>query len=74
MLVKVKLFATFRTGRFKAKDSIMDEGTTVGWVVDSLHLPREELGIIFLNGHAVTPETVLNDGDTLSIFPMVGGG
>lgn len=74
MLVKVKLFATFRKGRFKEKDSIIDEGRTVGWVVDSLHLPRGELGIIFLNGHAVELEAVLNDGDTLSIFPMVGGG
>jgi len=74
MLVKVKLFATFRKERFKEKDMILDEGCTVGWVVDYLAITRQELGIIFLNGQATTNECVLQEGDTLSIFPMVGGG
>ena len=74
MQVKVKLFATFRKGRFREKDMELDESCTVGWVIDYLNLPREELGVVFLNGLAAEPEQVLHEGDTLSIFPMVGGG
>ncbi|NLM89552.1 MAG: MoaD/ThiS family protein, partial [Syntrophomonadaceae bacterium] len=32
------------------------------------------LGIIYLNGLAASADTTLHQGDTLSIFPMVGGG
>ncbi len=74
MLVKVKLFATFRKGRFKEKDMTLDEDCTVGWVVDHLTIPRQDLGILFLNGQTTTNDEVLKEGDTLSIFPMVGGG
>ncbi len=74
MLVKVKLFATFRQGRFREQDMELDEACTVGWVVDHLKIPRKELGIVFLNGLATSAEGVLQAGDTLSIFPLVGGG
>lgn len=74
MRVKVKLFATFRKGRFKEKDMDLNEACTVGWVIDHLKLPRRELGVVFLNGLSVTDDGVLQEGDTLSIFPMVGGG
>lgn len=74
MLVKIKLFATFRKGRFREKEMELDEGCTVDWIINHLAIPRRELGVIFLNGLATTPEGVLHDGDTLSIFPMVGGG
>jgi molybdopterin synthase sulfur carrier subunit len=74
MLVKVKLFANFRKGRFRENDMELEEGCTVGQIVDQLKIPRKELGVVFLNGLATTLESVLQAGDTLSIFPMVGGG
>lgn len=74
MRVRVKLFATFRKGRFKEKEMELDEGCTVGWVIDCLRLPRKELGVVFLNGLSVSDDRQLLAGDTLSIFPMVGGG
>jgi len=74
MIVKVKLFATFRKERFREKEMELAEGCTVDWVINHLAIPRRELGVISLNGLAITPEGVLHDGDTLSIFPMVGGG
>lgn len=74
MLVKVKLFANFRKGRFREKDMELEEGCTVGQIVDQLKIPRKELGVVFMNGLATTLESVLQAGDTLSIFPMVGGG
>ena len=74
MLIKVKLFANFRKGRFREKDMELEEGCTVGQIVDQLKIPRKELGVVFMNGLATTLESVLQAGDTLSIFPMVGGG
>ena len=74
MQVKVKLFATFRKGRFKEQDMFFPEETCVGRVIDELRIARKELGIVFLNGHATDSENMLQDRDTLSIFPMVGGG
>lgn len=74
MQVNVKLFATFRQGRFREKLMELDGDCTVSWVIDQLAIPRRELGVIFLNGLSTAPEQVLQEGDTLSIFPMVGGG
>lgn len=74
MQVKIKLSATFCKGRFREKDMELDEGCTVDWVINHLAIPRRELGVVFLNGLVTTPEGILHDGDTLSIFPMVGGG
>ena len=74
MLITVKLFATFRKNRFKEKDMELAEGASVEWVIDFLKIPRKELGVVFINGLSASPESVLKDGDTLSIFPMVGGG
>lgn len=74
MKVKVKLFASFRRGRFKAKDMELIEGCSIGWVTDHLKIPRQELGVIFLNGLSADTDKVLQEGDTLSIFPLVGGG
>jgi molybdopterin synthase sulfur carrier subunit len=74
MKVKVKLFANFRKDRFKEKDMELSDDCTIGWVVDHLKIPRKELGVIFLNGLSAETDKVLKDGDTLSIFPMVGGG
>lgn len=72
MVVKVKLFATFRRGRFREQDMELPDNCTVGWVLDHLNIPRRQLGIIYLNGLAATEDAVLHQGDTLSIFPMVG--
>ncbi len=74
MMVKVKLFANFRKNRFREKDMELKDNSTVGCVVDFLKIPRKELGVIFLNGLSASVDTVLQEGDTLSIFPMVGGG
>ncbi len=74
MKVTVKLFATFRNGRFEIEDREYPEGTTVGTVVDGLDLSRDELGIILVNSRHVGVEQLLAEGDTLALFPLVGGG
>lgn len=74
MQINVKLFATFRTGRFVAEVREYPEGTTVADVAGSLQLPASELGIMLVNSRHVKPPHCLSDGDTLALFPLVGGG
>ena len=50
------------------------EGTTVGDVADTLKLPRSELGIMMINNRHVKLDRQLVDGDTLALFPLLGGG
>ncbi len=74
MKITVKLFATFRIGRFDIEVRDYPQGTTVGQIVDQLELSREQLGILMVNSRHVDLERVLVDGETLAIFPLVGGG
>ena len=74
MKITVKLFATFRLGRFDIALRDYPTGTKVGQVVDELELSRDKLGILKYNRRHVDPQRVLVDGETLAIFPLVGGG
>ena len=73
MRITVKLFATFRKGRFDAEAREVSPGATVSNVVDELRLPGS-IGIIFVNSRHADLSQELADGDTVSIFPLVGGG
>ncbi|MBT9167405.1 MAG: hypothetical protein DDT19_00734 [Syntrophomonadaceae bacterium] len=72
--VTVKLFATLRHNRFKVAEREYSAAPTILAVAEELGIPREELALAMVNGVLVSGEQVLQDGDTLSIFPPVGGG
>ena len=74
MKITVKLFASFRTGRFTIQDREYPDGTTVGQVAEDLRLPEQELGIMLVNSRHVKCPHTLTDGDTLALFPLLGGG
>ncbi len=74
MEVTVKLFATLRNGRFKTETRCYGPGTTIRQVAGELKIPLEELSLTLLNGQTALPDQELSDGDTLSLFPPVGGG
>ncbi len=74
MKITVKLFATFRLGRFDIETRDYPPGTKVSQVVDELELSRDKLGILMVDSRHVDLERVLVDGETLAIFPLVGGG
>lgn len=74
MKITVKLFAVFRNDRFKIEDREYPNNTTVGDVLASLDIDNPELGVALINGRHVTVEQELTDGQTLSLFPKVGGG
>ena len=74
MKVTVKLFASLRKGRFAVYDFDYQEGATIGHILASLHISEEEAAIIFINARHGAPDSPLNEGDLVAIFPPVGGG
>ncbi len=74
MKITVKLFAIFRNDRFKIEDREFPNESTVGDVLTSLGIDHPELGVALVNARHVTLATVVTDGQTLSLFPKVGGG
>ena len=74
MKITVKLFATFRLGRFDIESRDYPAETTVGDVIKDLDLPENKLGILMVNSRHVDADRVLEEGETLAIFPLVGGG
>jgi len=74
MHVTVKLYATLRTGRFVQKTLEFEDGITVQELIKSLSLPENEVTLIFVNGQHAQLQDKLSDGDTVALFPPVGGG
>lgn len=74
MHVTVKLFATFRVGRFKIEQRDYPSGTSCREVIAEVGLSEQEIGIILVNGRHAALDARLEEGDTLSLFPLVGGG
>lgn len=74
MKVEIRLFATFREGRFKRAIWELPEGTKVIDVLNRLGIKPEEVAILLVNGSNVDFDYVLKDEDYISIFPPVGGG
>jgi molybdopterin converting factor small subunit len=74
MKVTVKLFATFREGRFKVEEREYPAGATCRRIVDGLGLREDELGIVLVNSRHAPLEQELSEGDIVSLFPLVGGG
>jgi molybdopterin synthase sulfur carrier subunit len=74
MQITVKLFATFRIGRFNVATQEYEPGTRVSDVITALEIPHAEIGMIMLNGRHAEPEQPLQEGASLALFPLLGGG
>ncbi|MHB1653994.1 MAG: MoaD/ThiS family protein [Desulfitobacteriaceae bacterium] len=74
MQMMIKLFATFREGRFKVESWERSEGTKVVDILNELNIKTEDVAILLRNGRDVGVNDVLHDGDIVSLFPPVGGG
>jgi molybdopterin converting factor small subunit len=74
MQVTVKLFANFRNNRFNKEVRTIASDITVGAIVTELAIAREEVGVILINGRHGSLDQTLVEGDTLSLFPLIGGG
>ncbi len=74
MKITVKLFAYFRDNRFKIEQREIGQGTTVGDIVDSLGIDREEVGVLMMNSRHTDFDVQPIEDDVLAIFPVIGGG
>lgn len=79
MKIEVQLFASL--GRYAPEGAgtaplavTLDEGATVGTLLDRLGVPSEVVKLAFVNGVHATAETALEDGDRVGVFPPVAGG
>jgi molybdopterin synthase sulfur carrier subunit len=77
--ITVRLLATFRD--FQPQQSVrsavyldVETGKRVGAVLEALHLPVELPKIVLINGLHAAEETLLADGDVVSVFPPLIGG
>lgn len=72
--VTVRLFATLRDNR--EKETVMDlpRGSAPKDIATLLEIPPKEAAIIMINGRGASLDSILEDRDTVSIFPPVGGG
>ena len=74
MTVELKLFGTFREGRFKRKSLELAESTLLSEIITPLNLPKKQAKIVMVNGICVTDDCSLHDKDVIAIFPMIAGG
>ena len=79
MRIEVHLFASLRRylpeqAEGSSFSMQLDQGATVGQVLEKLNIPGEMPRIIFINGIIVKSEAILKDGDRAGIFPPLAGG
>ncbi len=74
MKITVKLVGLFRIERFNEDLLECPPGTKVAEVIDRLQLPEYLVGIILIDGVHAGKQDVLNDGDTLTLLPLLDGG
>ena len=74
MKITIKLFATLQKGMFEEETREVGRNMTVGEVIRGLNIPGNQATLILLNGRHAQPDAELHDGDTLSLFPPIGGG
>jgi sulfur carrier protein ThiS len=74
MQINVKLVGAFRLGRFKEEVRDYRAGTSIQDVITSLQLPEQILGIVLVNGVHAEFADILQEGDSLTILPILDGG
>ena len=74
MEVEVRLFASLQKYRDEQDKVELEDGTTVADLLGTFGIPPSEVAIVLVNGKHATGEQLLNDGETLSLFPPIAGG
>ena len=79
MKLEIKLFANFREFLPPGTEKYtcwleLEEGTTIGQVLEKLKIPDDIPMITLVNGLHRTFEDRVQPGDVLSVFPPVAGG
>ena len=74
MFVEVRLFATFREGRFDKKRLDVCDGDSLDDLLKQINLPLNQVGILLVNGQNTSAQYKLTENDVISIFPAIAGG
>ncbi|MHC4241816.1 MAG: MoaD/ThiS family protein [Planctomycetota bacterium] len=75
MVVEVKLFATFREGRFNERELELPEESSLSDLLKRLKIPEKDAKVLIVNGLAVSAvEHKLSNRDVVAIFPPIAGG
>ena len=77
MRIRIRLFANLR--QYAPGDDSnfhleLGSGTTVGLLLERLHIPAPVKAVILVNGYHAKEENQLADGDTVILFPPMAGG
>jgi sulfur carrier protein ThiS len=73
MQITVKLFASYRIGRFKEAVREYPTGTLIADVLQSLNI-GEMRGVVLVNGRPVPLDQELRESDTMTLLPLISGG
>jgi sulfur-carrier protein len=79
MKVEVSLYGTlvqYLPKGAQGRTAIMDcpDGATVGQVIGRLGIPKPHPAMLLVNGIHTDPDTQLQEGDLLALFPPLAGG
>lgn len=74
MKVVVKLFASLRINNEKEYVLDIERGHTPMDLIKKLNISPQDAAIVIINGRRKEFDTILSEGDSVSIFPLVGGG
>lgn len=77
--VETRLFASLRkyhpgTGDSDAFTFELNNNTSLGDLVSKLKIPRQEIGVLMVNGKWQKENYLLQDEDRVAIFSLIGGG
>ena len=73
-MIEVRVFATLRQGRDKVTMLPPEGIATAADILSLLDIPAEEVSILLIHGFHRKPESPVQDGDIVALFPPVGGG
>ncbi|NMA48292.1 MAG: MoaD/ThiS family protein [Tissierellia bacterium] len=74
MKVEVRYFATLRSKGIKKETIELPNEMQVSELLEKLNIKDEDVAILLVNGIITTSDTIIQDKDTISLFPPVGGG
>ena len=70
--IEARLFVSLRKDR--STRVTLKEGAQAADLLEALGIPPHEVEILSVNGRLALLDQELNDGDTVSIIPPIGGG
>ena len=77
MKVNIKCFSTlsdqYACSHDQAVSVDLEDGDTVRRAIDTMHIPKDQVKISFVNNRIVDLEQPLKHGDRLTLVPATGG-